>query len=225
MSAGKILIAEDDVLISQLLKEILVSMDYEVMGIVGSFTKAQEFIAQGNLPELALLDIRMHNEDQGVQIAELMNQHDVPFIFITSFADKNTLQAAVAQQPLGYILKPFKPSEIQEAVNNAFANMEPRFLVIRNRSEVHHISVEDIMYLESENVYVNIHTVSGKLVHRIKLGELLDSLPEQSFVRIHQSFAIHRDHVEKLTTNHVVIGGREIPISRSYKGELKELQR
>lgn len=213
------MIAEDDVLISELLKEILLNLNYEVVGIVGSLRKAEELIESGVEPELALLDIRMHNEDQGVEIAKLMNTQGIPFIFITSFSDKSTLQSAVEQQPLGYILKPFKPREIADAVSKAFEKMEPRFLVIRDRSTVHHINVNDIQYLESENVYVNIHTITGKIVHRTKLSDVLESLPS-SFARVHQSFVVNRAHIKKIEGNSILIGDVELPVSRTYKGAL-----
>ena len=221
MSAGKILIVEDDVLISELLNDILKSLNYEVVGMVGSLKKAEEFCQRGIPFDLALLDIRMHNEDQGIEVAKLLNEKGVPFIFITSFANKDILQAAVEQQPLSYILKPFKPREIADAVAGAFQKMEPRFLVIRERSVVHHIDVDDILYLESENVYVTIYTTSGKIVHRIKLSELLESLPS-SFMRIHQSIAVNKTHVDKLENNNVFLGDKALPISRSYKSAVLE---
>ena len=216
MSAGRILIVEDDVLISELLSQTLESIDYEVVGIVSSLAKTQEFL-QRNIPfDLALLDIRMHNEDQGIEVAKLMNSRDIPFIYITSFSDKNTLQSAVEQQPLGYILKPFKPREIQDSVTAAFDKMEPRFLVIRDRSAVHHIAVDDILYLESENVYVTLYTTTGKIVHRTKLVDLLASLPSY-FIRIHQSYAVNKKHIDKVENNAVLLPGQSLPISRSYK--------
>lgn len=221
VSAGKILIVEDDVLISELLNDILSSLEYEVVGMVGSLKKAQEFCQRGIPFDLALLDIRMHNQDQGIEVAKLMNQQGIPFIFITSFANKDILQAAVEQQPLSYILKPFKPREIADAVASAFEKMEPRYLVIRERSVVHHIDVNDILYLESENVYVTIHTTSGKIVHRIKLSEILQSLPS-SFLRIHQSIAVNKAHIDRIENNNVVLRDQLLPVSRSYKSAVLE---
>ena len=111
-----ILIAEDDIFISEHLKQILNKLGYGVCGIVGSYDQAEAFINKNKLPDLALLDIRMHKEDQGIKIAKLLKTKDVPFIFITSFSDQKTLKSALEQEPKGYILKPFTPEDIKEAV-------------------------------------------------------------------------------------------------------------
>src|ERR1700758_3861942 len=112
MSAFNILIAEDDVIISEYLAEIITDMGHNVCTIVSNYDEAKEFLQHNQAPQMALLDIRMHNRDQGIDIATEMKSKNIPFIFITSFTDKNTIQNAVAQQPLGYIVKPFKKEEV-----------------------------------------------------------------------------------------------------------------
>jgi two-component system, LytTR family, response regulator LytT len=75
----------------------------------------------------------------------------------------------------------------------------------------------------SENVYVNIHTTKGKVVHRAKLVEMIEALPNSNFTRVHQSFIVNKSYVEKVTSTEVHIAGTEIPVSRTYKSIIQDL--
>ena len=115
----KFLIVEDEVLISEHLKSILIGLNHQVTDICSSLKTAIESIHNFQ-PDIALLDIHMHGEDQGIAVAKHLKKLQIPFIFITSFSDKKTIQSAIREHPKGYILKPFSTIEIQEVINNEF---------------------------------------------------------------------------------------------------------
>ncbi len=215
-----ILIAEDDVFISEHLKQILLDLNHQVPGIVSSYLEAVEFLENNDLPDLALLDIRMHGEDEGVEIAKHLNTLNVPFIYITSFSDKNTVQQAVEQAPKGYIIKPFSKDEIQELVSKIVKELKPKFLCIKESFMNTKILIEDILYIKSDNVYLEIYTKNKKHLYRSKLSKIMDELQNEDFVRVHRSFIINKNFIEKVAAQRVAINGVVIPISKSYKDSL-----
>jgi PAS domain S-box-containing protein len=107
MNAGKILIVEDDTIIAMELMERLKELGYDVAGIVHSGIEAIN-MAERAQPNLVLMDIRLSGKMDGIEAAEkIREQIDIPVIFLTAYADEETLLRAKKSEPFGYILKPF----------------------------------------------------------------------------------------------------------------------
>ena len=108
----KILIVEDEPLIAEDLSLILEKEGYIVVGIANDGTTALDML-HSKQPNLALLDIALDSSMSGLDIAKVINEkYQIPFIFITSFSDKYTLDKAKDVYPYGYIVKPFKRKDI-----------------------------------------------------------------------------------------------------------------
>ncbi len=218
-----ILIVEDEVLISERLRQIVKSLGHSVLDICGSLSDVQNYDMH-NKPDLALLDIRMQGEDQGIEVAKIMNQHKVPFVFITSFSDKDTLQSAIIQGPKGYIVKPFSKKEMEEVLNKIIKEKPQNFLEIRSAKRLEKIPVEDIRWIKSENVYVEIHLEGEKIVVRKKLNEVEDLLTGSSLIRLHQSFIVNKKFVTKMDVQNVWINDNQFPVSKKYKAEFEKFR-
>jgi DNA-binding NarL/FixJ family response regulator len=114
-----ILIIEDEPVIATDIEMTLTGDDYSVVGIAYSSTKALDMLHRFR-PDLVLLDIAIKGDKDGIDIAAIINdRYKVPFIYITSFADKETLDRAKATLPSGYIVKPFKDRDIISAIEMA----------------------------------------------------------------------------------------------------------
>jgi len=214
----KILIAEDDVFISEHLKQILIVQGYEVCAIVSSEEEANAYFLKNSAPDLALLDIQMHGRDQGIEIAKLLNKKNVPFLYITSFSDKETLQNAVKQEPKGYILKPFTEEEVLEMVNSIFKDLSPNYLMAKDKLESVKVMLSEIVYVKSSNVYVEIYTVSKRYVCRQKLTDLEKQLPVDQFLRTQRSYIVNKAHILKVNSESLTTtSGFSIPVSKKYK--------
>lgn len=118
----RILIVEDEPIIAEDIASLVEKNDFVVSAIV--YTKAnalQEL--DTNLPDLVLLDINLNGEMDGLLIAEKINeQFNVPFIFITSYSDKSTLEKAKYTEPSGYIVKPFNEAGLYSTLEIALYN-------------------------------------------------------------------------------------------------------
>lgn len=116
MEPANILICEDEFVIAEDIKSRLQALGYNVLGIADSSDEAFREVDRIK-PDLALMDICLKGEINGIQVAErLRRNYSVPVIFLTSLADSETLDQAKKTEPLGYITKPFQSKELQSAI-------------------------------------------------------------------------------------------------------------
>lgn len=121
MSKGNILIVEDEAAIAQDLQDIIEMEGYDVIGVAYTHAQAIEILAASK-PDLAFLDISLRGPGTGLDIAKLLNdKYKVPFIFLTSFSDQETIKEVVELNPSGYLVKPFKERDIAPALAVAMA--------------------------------------------------------------------------------------------------------
>jgi diguanylate cyclase (GGDEF)-like protein/PAS domain S-box-containing protein len=104
---AKILIVEDDGIISRHIQGILKRNDYQICGAVPSGQDALLAAAEHS-PELVLMDIQLEGALDGLETArQIHTNHNIPIIFLTAYADSHTLERAKITDPFGYVLKPF----------------------------------------------------------------------------------------------------------------------
>ena len=115
MSATRILIAEDDGLIVQDLRERLESLDYEVSGTTPHAREVIE-LAESLRPDLVLMDIQLPGEMDGIQAAERLRVLNVPFVYVTGCCNDRMLARAQVTEPCGYVLKPYQTRELRTAI-------------------------------------------------------------------------------------------------------------
>ena len=94
MANIRVLIVEDDPVIAADLEAYLLSMDYFVCGKAYKISRAQDMLST-TYPDIALLDINLSGGQEGIELGRIINEkYHIPFVFITSYADKNTIQEA-----------------------------------------------------------------------------------------------------------------------------------
>ncbi len=119
MTETRILIVEDEVLIALDLEDLLGALDFVVVGVAHDSTTALDMLINRK-PDLILLDISIKGDKNGIDIARLIRErYRLPFIFITSHADKSTLDQVKKTLPYGYIVKPFNESDLLSTIELA----------------------------------------------------------------------------------------------------------
>ncbi|KAI9130649.1 response regulator [Acaryochloris sp. CCMEE 5410] len=119
VTAAKILVVEDEGLIALDIESHLLVLGYQVSGIAETGAEAI-LLALETQPDLVLMDIRLKGEIDGIQAAAKITEHlDIPIIFLTAFADAETLNQAKQVSPFGYILKPFDPIDLRTSIEIA----------------------------------------------------------------------------------------------------------
>ncbi len=122
MSQIRVLIVEDEALIAEDIADYLSNIDYTISGIAYDYTRAVHEL-ETNCPDLALLDVNLGSGKDGIQVAELIQEkYKLPFVFLTSYADKATLDRAKHTRPLGYIVKPFDERDLLSTLEIALYN-------------------------------------------------------------------------------------------------------
>jgi DNA-binding NarL/FixJ family response regulator len=123
MSDLRILIVEDEPLIAADIAASIEEMGFTATGIAYSADTAMEEL-KSNTPDIVLLDIQLNKKGQeGIEIAQLINEkYGLPFIYLTSFSDKKTLQEAKTTEPYGYVVKPFNEAGLYAAIEIALYN-------------------------------------------------------------------------------------------------------
>ncbi|MFY7899572.1 MAG: response regulator transcription factor [Chitinophagaceae bacterium] len=140
MSQIRILIVEDEPLIAVDIEQILTNINFEVSAI--AFTP-EEAIKQlkTNTPDAILLDINLDDTKDGIDIAEIINQqYQLPFIFLTSHADRATLERAKKTKPAGYIVKPFDEKDVLAGLEIALYNHAQKQTILKPTLFIHNIN-------------------------------------------------------------------------------------
>ena len=119
MNDVRILLVEDEAIVSMDLRHKLESLGYTVPTEINSGEAAVDAVSRLR-PDLVLMDIRLSDEMDGIDAAaQIRGRFDVPVVYLTAYADEATLERAKLTEPFGYLLKPVDPKDLQTAVEIA----------------------------------------------------------------------------------------------------------
>jgi two-component system LytT family response regulator len=237
-------IVDDEALARGVLREMLAAHpDVEIAAECGNGFEAVKVVSEMR-PDLLMLDIQMPKLD-GFEVLELI-ANDVTVIFVTAY-DQYAIRAFEVHA-VDYLLKPFSPERLAEALDRARARLAVREnvpegliaagrarqtplerILIRDRADVHVIAVEKIDYLESQDDYVSVRAAGKSYLKEQTLAELETLLDKDVFVRIHRRYILNIARLSKIELavkdNRIAIlaDGSKLPISRSGYARLKEL--
>lgn len=196
-------------------------------------------------PDLLFLDIQMPRLT-GFELLEVIDEK--PEIIFTTAFDEYAIQAFEVNA-VDYLLKPFSGERFDAAVVKAIkrifekdhsgerkvtdlskrADGAPPLnrIVVRKGSAISFIAVRDIEYIEAEDDYVMIWYPGGKALKQKRMKFYEKSLPENDFVRVHRSFIVAIDQIERIepygkeTYRVLLRNGKRLPVSRSGYKTLK----
>ncbi len=124
MKKRRILIAEDDRIISWMLTVTLADMGYEVTATV-STGEAAILMAEETKPDLVLMDIVLEGQMDGIEAAGIIRSRlNIPIIYTTAYADEETLKRAEVTNPSAYLSKPVMMHQLQSAIEKALSTVE-----------------------------------------------------------------------------------------------------
>jgi CheY-like chemotaxis protein len=115
----RVLVVEDDAIIGMDIEHRVRKLGYEVCGVADSAGEALD-IAFRTQPDIALMDIRLRGEVDGIEAARMLRDTlSVPVIFITAYSDMKMRTRALDMDPLGYIVKPLREVELKNTLEAA----------------------------------------------------------------------------------------------------------
>ena len=244
-----ILIVEDELLLAEDIKMRLEKLGYYVVAYVPTAGAAMEKLKDHTEIDLVLLDISLKGKLDGIDLAKVINSlYRIPFIFLTSHADRSILERAKAVRPAAYMLKPFNDREIAINIELALANFA------QNRSENapggrkdgfdrednqvlsmreslflkkdHHfqrVPLKNIVLLEAQNNYTMVYTHTDRYLYSTVLKKMEEKLPGKYFLRVHRSYVINIEAIEGYEGNTLYIANKRVPVSKQYRNEVFKL--
>lgn len=240
MKKKRIAIVEDEMINAETLHDMVEDLGYEVYGKFMRAEKAWEAF-QKDQPDFALLDIRLKGEETGIWLAgKIKKQFDFPYIYLTSFGDKKTIDDAAKTNAFGYLMKPVEKQNLHAAIevalhkNAAISDQKP----IEKEKEDHQIVIDDalfikdeyyyskimlseILYVKSDDNYLEIHTKQKKHLVRGSLKGFSQRLPKEQFIQVHRSYIINISATTGIGANFIKIGDDSIPISKNYQSDIR----
>lgn len=171
-------------------------------------------------PELLFLDIEMPYISGLKLLASLSNP---PKVIITTAYDRYAIDG-YELDVVDYLLKPISFERFLKAVNKAHYLItaekekdEQEYIFFKIDKQFKKVQIKDILYIESLENYVIIHTLLSKEIVRMTLKQIMDSLPQDTFLQIHRSFIVNTDQIQGIDGNMLIIGPEKITIARNLR--------
>ena len=187
--------------------------------------KAIEFLNRERV-DLIFLDINMPDIN-GMQLLQTLSPRPL-IIFTTAYS-----QYAVESYELNaldYLLKPVTFERFLLAINKAAAALssknvsgtdEDAVVFIKSGPQTYQVRVRDILWLEKDGNYINLHLRDRTILIRESMGDIFDLVPAAEFIRVHKSFVVAIKHIAMIETHQLTINGEKIPIGSTYREALR----
>ncbi|HNR42701.1 MAG TPA: response regulator [Bacteroidales bacterium] len=237
----RILIVEDELIIAEDIRTKLVSLGYIVTGMAVSADEAEQLL-KNIKPDLVILDIMLSGERDGIDLARVIrDQYKVPFIFLTSYADKETVERARRVMPDGYLVKPFTDKDLFAAIEVAVfrksrvnghvddglretpSEILNDCIFIKKDYLLVKIKFNDLLWIKSDGNYLELFCSGGKKhLIRSTLKDFINKLPGSVFLQIHKSYVVNINHIEAIEYSHMIVGNYNIPLGRLFIDKIKD---
>ncbi|NLR63560.1 response regulator transcription factor [Chitinophaga varians] len=195
----------------------------EMKGYFTNAYEAMEFLSREKV-DLLFLDIKMP-DISGLDFISSLPQPPMT-IFTTAYSEHAVKSFEL--DAVDYLLKPFSLIRFIKACNKAHslwqlkqknppqAKEAPAYIFLKSGYEQFKIMLEDILYLESAGNYVNFILKDRRLISRLSMQEAMDLLPTALFTRVHRSYIVANDKVERADRTSLYIRNVAIPIGAAY---------
>jgi two-component system LytT family response regulator len=238
-----VIVVDDEAPARSLVREYL--EDHADMQLVAECANGFEAVKAANIhkPDLIILDVQMPKLD-GFEVLELLGAETRAVIFTTAF-DSYALRAFNVHA-VDYLLKPFSAGRFGEALALARTRLrksEPvparelletrrdgaalDRLLIRDRSNVHVIPIDQVDFVESQDDYISIQAGGKNYLKEQTISDLEQQLPPKTFVRIHRRFLLNISRLAKIELSEkesriaVLLDKTQLPISRTGYAKLR----
>lgn len=198
---------------------------------IATTTRALEVLelVEMHQPDILFLDIQMRDLT-GIQLSTLLKDK-VKIVFTTAYP-----QFAVEGFELNavdYLLKPIAFNRFISAVEKARAVIQPTgikqniqvseddyfFIKTDGKNKFRRVEIADIFYIESIKNYIVIHTPEEQIVTYNTLKYFEENLPNNQFIKIHKSFIVAFNKIEKTDNNEVWLLQKNLPLGDTYKND------
>ena len=186
--------------------------------------KALEFL-QTEPVDLLFLDIKMP-DITGLEFVTSLQKKPL-VIFTTAYSEHAVTSFEL--DAIDYLLKPFslgrfvkacnKAQELLQLRRNSLASKDHIFL--KTGYEQVKVYYHEILYMEAAGNYITFVLQNKRLLSRMTIGELMELLPADKFTRVHRSYIVAKDKIDKIERHQVSILDNNVPVGASYLPQLQ----
>ena len=241
MTKQKAIIVEDEKLARDLVRNYLSS--HEKIELIGEFADGFSGLKAINelKPDIVFLDVQMPKLT-GLELLELVEGN--PHIIFTTAYDEYAINA-FDLNAVDYLLKPFSKERFDKALDKVFdkslsdvvgvnqlkthlsESKKLDKIVVKSNNNIHVISINEVLFIESEDDYVMFHTNKGKHLKHQTMKFYEEHLSSSEFIRIHRSYIVNVSEIKKIekygkdTYQVILNNGTDLKVSRARYKELK----
>ena len=223
----KAIAVDDEPLALEVVKTLASKVPY--LDLIATFTdafQALEYLQRESV-DLIFLDIKMP-DITGLEFVTSLQKKPL-VIFTTAYSEHAVTSFEL--DAIDYLLKPFSLARFVKACNKAqelfllrngnAADTAKDYVFLKTGYEQVKVHFYEILYLEAAGNYVTFVLEDKKLLTRMTITEASDMLPPEKFVRVHRSYIVAKDRIDKIERHQVCIKGNEVPVGASYMQQLQ----
>ncbi|WP_264523177.1 LytR/AlgR family response regulator transcription factor [Flavobacterium sp. N502536] len=219
----KCIIVDDEPPATRILENYIGKVSFlEKTAVFNDALKALEFLNTQKV-DVIFLDIQMP-QLTGLQLSRIISK-EIKVIFTTAYPD--FALEGFELNAVDYLLKPIAFERFYQAVSKlntdskteVVPNNSSDFIFIKTdgKNKFVKLFLDEILYVESLQNYVCIHTVNQQIITHSSLKNVIESLPERDFVQIHKSYVLALKQIESTDSFSVFVNGKELPIGATFK--------
>lgn len=199
--------------------------ELQLAALLDSAESAEEWLVE-NDTDLIFLDIEMPGIN-GIDFAKKLPTGPM-VVFTTAYPDYAVDGFDV--DALDYLVKPIDPDRFNKAVDRAISYKSiideiksetddtlDDFIIVKADRKYVRIKLEDILFVEGLKDYVIVHLSEKKIVTRMTIKAMEETLPRKNFLRVNKSYMVNKDKIDAFDNNDINIGTTEISIGLSYR--------
>jgi two-component system LytT family response regulator len=220
------IIIEDEPLARERIRGFLQKLPF--MDLLAVFENGLDAVAflQQRQPELIFLDIRL-GDLSGIQLLESMRLESQVII---STAYHEYALKGYELKVTDYLLKPYTFPRFLQAIDRvrelrtrSAPVPEKRSVFIKTEYRLEKVLLDELLYIEGMRDYRRVHAVSKQIMTLQTFGELEQLIPPGIACRVHKSYMVALDKIDAIERDLVRVGGKEIPVSETYRASLMRL--
>lgn len=187
------------------------------------YQSGMEFVRSAENSDIVFLETDLEKLD-GLETARIIRKlgNEAQLIFVARGAEMAIHGYSV--DALDYLLKPVESAAVERALDKAVRRLSSRscaYLALKLPNGTASISTNDITYVEVFDHNLVYHTTGGDYTVRGRLGDVYEQLDHDYFLACNRSFIVNLRYVTEICTDHVILNGTKISVSKSHRKEIQ----
>ncbi len=221
MKHRRILIVEDEVILAESHKDKLMSMGLEKILLAKTKEEAITMLSLHAF-DLILLDVRLDKDFEGIELGEyIQEKYATPFIYLTAYSDKTTIEKIIRSKPYGYLSKPVRKSDLMTMITLVFGIADKDFVVLTEAGTNYKFERASITHAVSSGNYMelNFSNKEKPFLYRSTIDNLLKHLGDD-FIKINRSTVVNTKHIKFFNKKEVLVDESLHKISKDVYSQL-----